>query len=207
MITAGIHGNEVGSIAAATSLIHRLQRGQLRFDTGTLVIIPIVNQSAYGLRIRGLPDLNRTFPKAKGQSARHPLSAAIIRVASRYRPTWVLDLHEANGFSNVRRRYLGQSLITNHGSASATLSRKIIHKLNRDISSKKRKFNLHLRHLPGSARFAAVKLFKAKAVTVETSWELPLSLRKAYQTKIVHHFLDHIGINLHDVHARKDALV
>lgn len=194
LITAGIHGNEVGSIQAAKRLLRELRQGKLQLHAGTLLIIPIVNKAAFLRRIRGIPDLNRTFPRRRDGKARHPLAAALMRIAKRYQPDWLLDLHEANGYSNLNRGVLGQSLVTHRKSPSAKISRAIIRDLNHRIPSKKRKFTLQLHHKPGSARFAMVRQLQAKAVTVETSWHLPFQQRTKYQLAIVNKFLKKMGM-------------
>lgn len=65
MVVAGIHGNEIASIRAAEKLVKLLNQQKLRISQGKLIIVPIVNQKAYRKRIRGIPDLNRTFPRKK----------------------------------------------------------------------------------------------------------------------------------------------
>ena len=64
-------------------------------------------------KIRGNPDLNRTFPRRLSAKAKHPLAAAVFRLAREHGPDWWIDLHEANGLSQLSSRVLGQTLITN----------------------------------------------------------------------------------------------
>jgi predicted deacylase len=72
MVTAGIHGNEI----AAPIMAEQLPRTHLH--TGTLVIVPIVNQQAYRARVRGNPDVNRAFPRTLNDSSRHPIASELI---------------------------------------------------------------------------------------------------------------------------------
>lgn len=65
MVVAGIHGKEIASIRAAEKLVKLLNQQKLRISQGKLIIVPIVNQEAYRKRIRGIPDLNRTFLRKK----------------------------------------------------------------------------------------------------------------------------------------------
>ncbi|WHX47531.1 succinylglutamate desuccinylase/aspartoacylase family protein [Paenibacillus woosongensis] len=194
MIVAGIHGNETGSIQAARRLVRMLGTDELRLHTGRLVIVPTVNRRAYRQRIRGVPDLNRTFPRKAGQTAKHPLSAALFDTARRYRPSWYLDLHEANGLSQQNSKVLGQTLITNPGSRSVSAARKIIKGVNRTIRAKSQSFNLRLHELPGSSRTAAARILGARTVTVETGWSLPFSTRVQYQIDVVRRFLGEAGL-------------
>jgi predicted deacylase len=184
MITAGVHGNEIASILAAKKLLGLLQKDILHINSGLLIIVPIVNQDAYKRRIRGIPDLNRTFPR-KPNAARHPLSSALFQLAKRYQPRWYVDLHEANGLSKVNPRVLGQTLIANPKSKAIPSVRRIVHHMNHSIDKKSRHFTVRLRKLPGSGRTAAYRLLNSRAITVETSWSLPISDRLNFQMEIL----------------------
>ncbi|CAI6084344.1 hypothetical protein PAECIP112173_04256 [Paenibacillus sp. JJ-100] len=194
MITSGIHGNETASMAAAQKLADDCATGRRVIHRGTLIIVPRVNQQAYAKKIRGKPDLNRTFPRRSSGKAKHPLAAAVFQLARKHEADWWLDLHEANGLSQLSPRVLGQTLITNPGSSSVPICRSVIERMNRSISMRKHHFNLKRHELPGSARTAASKVLKAKSVTVETCWSLKRAVRIKYQTEIVHHFLREIGM-------------
>ncbi|MGG4218029.1 succinylglutamate desuccinylase/aspartoacylase family protein [Paenibacillus jamilae] len=194
MIVAGIHGNEIASIRAAEKLVKLLKEQTLKFSHGKLIIVPIVNQEAYRKRIRGKPDLNRTFPRQKKQPATHPLSAALFKLTQKHHPDWYLDLHEANGLSQKDTKVLGQTLITNKGNLVVPTARRIMKRMNRSIKVKGRHFNMRLHELPGSSRTAAARILRARAVTVETGWSLPQKVRIHYQMKIVQHFLREAGM-------------
>jgi predicted deacylase len=185
MITAGVHGNEIASIRAAKKLLVLLQKGKLHINSGMLILVPIVNQNAYKQRIRGFPDLNRTFPSKSNKGSYHPLSAALFRLAKRYQPKWYIDLHEANGLSNVNPKVLGQTLIANPKSKAIPSARRIVRHMNHSIDQKSRHFTIRLRNLPGSGRTAAFRLLNSKAITVETSWNLPISDRLNFQMEII----------------------
>lgn len=189
MISAGMHGNEVGSIRAAQNLVKRLKTGKQQLRQGTLIIAPIMNQKAYRKRIRGIPDLNRTFPKYPSEFATHPISAAWLKLARKYKPSWYLDLHEANGLSQLNKKYLGQTLIINKGNQARGAAKTIIVRMNKTIPKRAHIFNLRVKPLLGSARMAMAQIFHARSVTVETCWSLPLSERIRYQESIVHQFL------------------
>lgn len=195
MITSGVHGNETASMAAAQKLADHCASGRYVIHRGTLIIVPRVNQQAYAKKIRGKPDLNRTFPRRKSGKAKHPLAAAVFQLARAHQPDWWLDLHEANGLSQLSPHVLGQTLITNPGSSSVPICRRVIERMNRSISVRNQYFNLKRHELPGSARTAASRLLKAKSVTVETCWSLKRAVRIKYQTEIVHHFLREAGMS------------
>ncbi|MFK4340305.1 MULTISPECIES: succinylglutamate desuccinylase/aspartoacylase family protein [unclassified Paenibacillus] len=194
MVVAGIHGKEIASIRAAEKLVELLKQQKLQISQGKLIIIPIVNQAAYRKRIRGVPDLNRTFPRTKKQVAPNPLSAAVFQLTQRHQPEWYLDLHEANGLSQKDAKVLGQTLISNKGNPAVPAVRRTIKRMNRSIKNKDRHFNLRLHELPGSSRTAAARILGARAVTVETGWSLPKNVRIKYQLEIVRHFLREAGM-------------
>lgn len=194
MVVSGIHGNETGSIRAAETLVNRFIQNRLYIQRGTLVIVPLVNQKAYRKRRRGVPDLNRTFPRSKVSSATHPLSAALFQLIQRYRPSWYLDLHEANGLSQRNPKRLGQTLIIHSGSRGISTVRRIIKCINRSIPTSVYHFNIRLRERPGSSRAAAARIVGVRAVTVETCWSLEHSARVSYQIDIVCRFLSSAGI-------------
>ncbi|NUU75448.1 succinylglutamate desuccinylase/aspartoacylase family protein [Paenibacillus xylanilyticus] len=193
IITSGVHGNETASMAAAQKLADDCMAGRQTIQRGLLIIIPRVNQKAYEKRIRGNPDLNRTFPRRVSGKGKHPLASAVFRIAREYGPDWWIDLHEANGLSQLSSRVLGQTLITNPGSRAVPVCKRIIGQMNRSIANRDRHFNLKQHDLPGSARTAAARLLQARSVTVETCWSLKRSVRIKYQTRIVRHFLWEAG--------------
>lgn len=194
MIVSGIHGNEPASIRAAQGIAGRFIRGEMVLRKGKLIIVPLVNKLARRKGIRGIPDLNRTFPGRTGASSRHPLSAALIQLAMRYRPSWYLDLHEANGLSQRNPKRVGQTLIISPASRAAGVAGQIVKRMNRSISTTAYHFNIRRRERAGTSRMAVQRLLGARAVTVETCWSLDFSLRVRYQTEIVGHFLRAAGV-------------
>lgn len=194
MIVSGIHGNETASMRAALRMVSLFRHNRLRLKRGTLIVVPIANRRAHARGIRGVPDLNRTFPRSRKREAIHPLSAAICRLMYTYRPSWYLDLHEANGLSQLSSRVLGQSLVVSPGSPAESAVRHVLQGINRTIAASSRRFNIRLRSRPGSSRMAASRLLGAKAVTVETCWSLDHPVRVRYQMDIVRRFLRYAGL-------------
>lgn len=201
MVVAGIHGKEIASILAAEKLVELLNQQKLQISQGKLVIVPVVNQEAYRKRIRGIPDLNRTFPHTKKQAASNPLSAAVFQLTQKHQPEWYLDLHEANGLSQKDAKVLGQTLISDKDNPVVPAVRRTIKRMNTSIKVKDRHFNIRLHELPGSSRTAAARILGARAVTVETGWSLPKNVRIKYQLEIVLHFLREAGmVKAHEVY-------
>ncbi|AIQ52960.1 succinylglutamate desuccinylase/aspartoacylase family protein [Paenibacillus sp. FSL R7-0331] len=194
MVVSGIHGNEPASIRAAQALAGKFRRRELVLAGGRLIIVPLVNQRAYRQKSRGVPDLNRTFPHVSASRAGHPLSAALFRLARQHRPTWYLDLHEANGLSQLNRKRVGQTLLVSQGTSAAAAARQIINKMNRKVGITAHRFNIKHRERSGTSRMAVQQLLGARAVTVETCWSLDFALRVKYQQQIVSHFLKRAGM-------------
>lgn len=194
MIVAGIHGREVGSIRAAQQLVKLVRSHKLTIKRGTLIVVPIANQPAFKKRIRGKPDLNRTFPRSQGGRATHEMSRALFSIMQDYKPTWYLDLHEANGLSSKSKQVLGQTLITNPGSASVPSVRKIIKRMNEKVSRPSHQFHIRLHRLKGSSRTAAAERIHAKAITVETCWSLNMNTRIKYHMQVVQLFMQEAGL-------------
>lgn len=194
MIISGVHGNETASIAAAKQLVQQLKTGEMHLLKGRLVIVPLVNQLAYRQKVRGRPDLNRQFPRRAGSKGRSGLARAVFGLAQRVSPSWFLDLHEANGLSQLSSSVLGQTLITNPQSLTIPAVKRQIRKVNASISNRNHHFNRRLHELPGSARTASARLLGARAVTVETCWSLSRASRIRYQKQIVRGFLREAGL-------------
>ncbi|MFC9709450.1 succinylglutamate desuccinylase/aspartoacylase family protein [Paenibacillus sp. NPDC056933] len=194
MIVAGIHGKEVGSIRAAQELVKQLRNQELTIRRGTLIVVPIANQPAFKKRVRGNPDLNRTFPRGSDRRATHEMSHALYEIMQNYNPDWYLDLHEANGLSSKSKNVLGQTLITNPGNAAVPTVQKIIKQINASSIRPSHHFHIRLHKLKGSSRTAAAEHIHARSVTVETCWSLKMNTRIEYQTQVVRHFLREAGL-------------
>ncbi|MEI0736523.1 succinylglutamate desuccinylase/aspartoacylase family protein [Paenibacillus sp. JTLBN-2024] len=89
MIVAGIHGNETASIHSARQLVEQLRNRRLRIARGKLIIVPVANPQAYRKRIRGVPDLNRTFPR-RAETSGHPSDVPSDRSADENLQTFLV---------------------------------------------------------------------------------------------------------------------
>ncbi len=94
-LTAGIHGDEVGGVAAVQAVFKKLRRiGLLK---GKVCAFPLVNSAGFENASRHLPiskeDINRAFPgKSNGTSAER-LAAMVFKQIKDTKPTVVVDLH------------------------------------------------------------------------------------------------------------------
>lgn len=99
LISAGVHGNEVGGVATAIKLVQRAARGQglrRRFD---ITVLPMVNASGQRENTNG-KDLNRSFQNGKWTAE----SAAIRNSLRGQHFDLFVDLHGAkrHGFFLIR---------------------------------------------------------------------------------------------------------
>ncbi len=93
LVTAGVHGDELNGVEIARKLVGHKWRGL----KGDLLIIPVVNVSAFLLRSRYLPDrrdLNRLFPgNADGSFGSRIARTLMDQIVSQC--THAIDLHTA----------------------------------------------------------------------------------------------------------------
>ena len=110
LIFAGIHGDEVSSVALARNFIDDLMNHPIDFGRHPVVIIPVANPDGYALNrrenVRGV-DCNRNFParnwkpmKGKRSGARplsEPEADAVYRVVEQYQPRQIISIHSIRG--------------------------------------------------------------------------------------------------------------
>ncbi len=183
MVTAGIHGTEIAGIYAAKKML------SLRVQRGRLLIIPIVNAKAYLLRTRGIPDVNRQFPRFRGDHCKTPLAQRVFELAKTHRPTWCIDLHEATGFASKDPAALGQSIRVYPNAKTQSVVQTVVSRMNIDISTHDHHFVTRSCVLPGSFRTACAVVLGAHSVTTETSMQLSLQRRIQYQFLMVENII------------------
>lgn len=194
MITAGIHGKELGGIQGAQKLVQLLKNGKIVVKKGKLLIVPVANIPAFKRRIRGVPDLNRAFPRSSNGTARTALAKSLFALAKNNKISWLIDMHEAGGFSKIDRSKLGQSVLTNRNSASLPALRRVVKGINKTIKPDARHFTIKLRETPGTNRYAAARLLSARAITVETSMRLSLAARQQFHVNMARGLLHEAGV-------------
>lgn len=189
VITAGIHGTEVAGVFAARDL-----RQTLFLQRGQVLVLPLINPVAYRLRVRGVPDQNRQFPKHRNDSCKTNRAREVFRLIRHAQPSWCIDLHEANGLSRVHKQSLGQTvLVYPHRAAKATVT-KAIAQVNRYITPSTHRFLMRVNTLPGSLRTACGLMVGAHAITIETSMRLRLAQRVTMQKDIVYAVLRQLSM-------------
>lgn len=110
LIFAGIHGDEVASVALARNFINDLMNNPIDFERYPIVIMPLVNPDGYALNrrenVRGV-DCNRNFPARNwkplkgGRSGTRPLSEpeadVVYRMVEQYQPRQIISIHSIRG--------------------------------------------------------------------------------------------------------------
>ncbi|MGI6083427.1 MAG: succinylglutamate desuccinylase/aspartoacylase family protein, partial [Limnochordia bacterium] len=90
VVIGGMHGNEKAGYMAAREI------KDFTVKKGRLIVIPELNRPAVkaAKRTSSLGDMNRAFPRKKTDSPRNYLAKDIWNLMVKYRPTWLVDLHE-----------------------------------------------------------------------------------------------------------------
>lgn len=192
MIVAGIHGNEPAGAAAAERI------KEFPIKRGQLIVLPRANE--YGLN-RGVrtdasgSDLNRDFPRKRGERADTPLARAIWDVVERYRPDWLMDLHEGYDYHVRNSKSVGQSVIYDpNGSPIATAVNHIVSRLN-EVAPKNERFSIIKYPVKGGIARSASDLLGTNAMIVETNRVHDgMSQRIRYHEIAVRSLLERLGM-------------
>ena len=126
-VTGGVHGNETAGYLAAE------QVASYKVSSGTLIVLPRANVPAIqqGRRYAvGDPDLNRSFPQTKGETADSALAAAIWDLVLTYSPDWVIDMHEGVDYYKAGTGSVGQTVIYHPTTEGAAVASKVVNTLN-----------------------------------------------------------------------------
>lgn len=110
LIFAGIHGDEVSSVALAHNFIDDLMKNPLDFERYPVIVMPLVNPDGYKANtrtnVRGV-DCNRNFPASNwkplkgGRSGTRPLSEpeaeVVYRMVEQHQPRQIISIHSIRG--------------------------------------------------------------------------------------------------------------
>lgn len=196
LIVGGVHGNEPAGAHAAESLRH------WPIASGKLVVIPRANVLALKANKRltpnlntNLSNLNRNYPRAgKSEPARGELAEAIWEVALKFKPDWVLDLHEGYDFNQVNEKSVGSSVISFPNPNGKTAADLMIAAVNAGITDEKLKFVRRDLPIDGSLARAAGEHLHVPGMTLETTSKQPLEKRVRQHEVMVHRLLQHLGM-------------
>lgn len=192
MVVAGLHGNEPAGAAAAERI------KDYPIVRGKLIVIPRANEHGLRRSVRtdaSGSDLNRDFPRRKGERADTPLARAIWELVERYRPDWLMDLHEGYDYHVRNAKSVGQSVIYNpKGSKIRPAVNYIVSRLNRVAPSGQR-FSIIKYPVRGGIARSASDLLGTNAMIVETNRvHDPMSRRIQYHEIAVTSLLEHLGM-------------
>src|SRR5436305_1275542 len=196
MIEGGAHGNEPAGAAAAELIRH------WPITKGKLVAVPRANVPGLVANKRLIPDLNtnlnnlnRNYPRAgKTEGPRGDLAAAIWNVALKYKPDWLLDLHEGYDFNQLNGNSVGSSVIAfpdAEGKAAANL---MLAAVNASITNAELKFVRRDMPIDGSLARAGGEHLKIPSMTLETTSKQPMSKRVMQHEVMVHCLLHQLGM-------------
>ncbi|MFY9444279.1 MAG: succinylglutamate desuccinylase/aspartoacylase family protein [Bacillota bacterium] len=194
-VTGGVHGNETAGYLAAE------QVASYKVSSGTLIVLPRANVPAIqqGRRYAvGDPDLNRSFPQTKGETADSALAAAIWDLVLTYSPDWVIDMHEGVDYYKAGTGSVGQTVIYHPTTEGAAVASKVVNTLNSEITESIRKFTLLRYPVKGGLTRSAADLLGAHAMELETSQKQTLNTRVQLQLRMMGIILDELGMTPSD---------
>lgn len=194
-VSGGVHGNESAGYLAAD------QVAKYKVSSGTLIVLPRANVPAIqqGRRYAsGDPDLNRSFPQAKGETADSPLAAAIWNLLEAHSPDWVIDMHEGIDYYKAGTGSVGQTVIYHPTTEGEAVASKIVNTLNSEITESIRKFTLLRYPVKGGVTRSAADLLGAHSMELETSQKQTLNTRIQLQLKMMGVILDELGMTPSD---------
>lgn len=181
-IVGGIHGNEPAGYEAARTFVNT------RPKIGKLVVIPEANRAAIraGARIGSHPgDLNRHFPRQRGEKPGSPLAESLWSLVVEMRPDYLFDLHEGYDFHKVNPESVGQTIIYYPKGDAATLAKVMQKAVNAGISRSEHQFQLLRYPVQGSLARAAAMFTPARSMILETSKQQPLGVRVGQHVTMV----------------------
>lgn len=195
VITGGVHGNEPAGAAAAEAI-----RGW-PICRGTLVVLPRANPRALAADARYIPgektdlaNLNRNFPRArKEEPARGKAAEEIWQWVARWKPAWLVDLHEGFGTRAAGSKSVGSSVIATRSPEMEAAVERMLAAVNATIEEDTKKFVRLGLPVDGSLARAAAEHLGAQAMICETtSGGQPLSRRARQHRLLVHALLVHL---------------
>lgn len=187
-IIGGVHGNEKAGWKAA------LEAKEITVKRGRLLIIPEANRPAVkaGKRTSSLGDLNRSFPRTKSDSPDNYLARSIWNLMLKYRPDWLVDLHEGYSYHLINKKSVGQTVIYYPVAKAAPAAKAMAKAASALVSNPKHAFSVLKYPVAGSlARAVSIRL-GTKGMIVETCNKQSLSLRKKEHLAAVNALLKHL---------------
>lgn len=189
-IVGGVHGDEpAGAQAAWTIKDYSVKKGRL-------LVIPEANRPALraGTRSSSLGDLNRDFPRTQSDRADTSLARSIWSVMVKYKPDWLVDLHEGYSYHLVNSKSVGQTVIYYPKANASSMAKAMAAAANRLVSNPKHAFTVLQYPAKGTlARSVSIRL-GTKGMIVETADKQAMSLRVAEHVAAVNAMLSRLGM-------------
>ncbi|MTV47386.1 hypothetical protein GJ688_00150 [Heliobacillus mobilis] len=189
-VSGGVHGNEPAGYKAAG------QVKNWKIDKGTLIVLPEANKVGIKKfrRDSGFGDLNRAFPQSKKEGADNALAKAIWSEYLKYKPDYLLDLHEGFDYHVQNKDSVGQSIIYYPTGNMDDYASKLVSKLNKTTAYSKR-FS-KLKYPVGGSLARAAGIFGSKSAIFETGDDDPINTRVKNHLTAVEMFLNHAGVKV-----------
>ena len=199
-ITGGTHGDELAGWNTALKL---LERDDYR---GTVIIIPrldkmgcLLEQRYPGINNKGVyngiqySNLNRVFPGDENGNVTEQLAYAIVQELQKYKPDYVVDLHESrSSYATDTGSLLGDQLLYCNA-RSALFCEDIIDIYNETKAEEGDvKFGFDGPGVAGSLNDYYGNVLNVYGFTIETNRKLDLSKRVAQQLNIMDVFFNYI---------------
>lgn len=190
MVTGGMHGNEPAGARAASEVKDYWVR------KGRLIVIPELNRPALqkNTRTSSIGDLNRDFPRTKSESADNFLAKGIWDIVKKYKPNWLIDMHEGWGYHNIDSSSVGQSVIYYPHTGVKTVAVKMTDAANRNINSYDQIFVTLKYPVKGSLARAASIVYGTHGMIVETCNKQPLAQRVWQHKAALGALLNHLDM-------------
>ena len=203
-ICGGVHGNEPAG-AVAAEIIRQWPLAQ-----GRLIVVPRANVPGLIANKRLIPNLdtnlsnlNRNYPRAgKAEPARGELATEIWSLALRFKPEWLLDLHEGFDFHQVNDKSVGSSVIAFPTSKGMAAADRMLSAVNREIGDEKLKFVRRDMPIDGSLARAGGEQLHIPSMTLETTSKQPMEKRVHQQEVLVYALLKYLSMATGGIPAR-----
>jgi predicted deacylase len=195
-IVGGVHGNEPAGANAA----EMIRRWPLL--KGKMVVIPRANVPGLSANKRLIPNLdtnlgnlNRNYPRAgRDEGPRGEPATSIWNLALKFKPDWVLDLHEGFDFHQVNENSVGSSVICFPNPKARATADAMLAAVNSEISVENLKFVRRDMPIDGSLARAGGEHLHVPSMTLETTSRQPMEKRVHQHEVLVHTVLQQLGM-------------
>jgi predicted deacylase/glutamine amidotransferase-like uncharacterized protein len=195
-IVGGVHGNEPAGANAAEVIRH------WPLLKGKMVVIPRANVPGLAANKRLIPNLhtnlnnlNRNYPRAgKDEGPRGEPATAIWNLALKFKPDWLLDLHEGFDFHQVNENSVGSSVICYPNPKARAAADAMLARVNSEISVESLKFVRRDMPIDGSLARAAGEHLHIPSMTLETTSRQPMEKRIHQHEVLVHTLFQQLGM-------------